>query len=124
MINKNKNIIVLISVLILILSQIACKIERIEESIPEIVPTFTTIPTNISPTITPIPTSTKNVLFGSVYNCEFLNLRIEGNDKSSIITSIPAGQQVMIISSENGWYYVLWDEYSGWVNGSYVLVGQ
>lgn len=119
--NINKpTIVITIIISIIILSQIACQIEVIESNSPTITQTIT----NSIPTITIESTIVENISeyeTAIVSNCEYLNLRIEGNENSQIISTIPANESVTIIAkSKSNWYYIGWNKMNGWVNGEYL----
>lgn len=123
----NRKQFIIISIFVLIISQIACKIEKIDESILN---TSTNFPT-IVPTITKqseTPTPNQELNYAIVVNCNYLNLRFENNENSQIIQTIPAGDKVLLLGEiSDGWYRVNWKNSSGngfvgWVNGLYLEI--
>lgn len=105
----------------LILIQIACSVS----SNATIQPTQTlTSPTEIK--ITPSQEikiiKTKDIKYGIVSSCEFLNLRKSANENSQIIITIPVDSKIIILSNENeNWYEVIYkDTYLGYVNKKYI----
>lgn len=49
-----------------------------------------------------------------------LNMRSEGNQSASVISNIPKGDTVRIISNKDGWYQVNFQEKEGWVSGDFI----
>ena len=120
---KNKNVFYLV-IISLLISQLACSIERIESTN---VPVINTIQPTISPTNTQIvqivPTITPEFRIAKT-NVEIgLNLREFPNENSKIVFTIPANSKLKVenVENENGWYLVIYDKYVGWVNGNYII---
>lgn len=115
----------LIFFIILVISMMACSIQKIE---PE-------NPAPLTATNTPNPTSTCTnpaplTQIGTVNVAEGLNLREEPNEHSVVITTLLPESKVEILSEEeNGWLCVKFEqiqddmtikEIIGYVNGSYI----
>lgn len=120
----NFKIYIIISILFIIISQIACKIEKIEKNIS---------PT-IQNTIENIPTKTQIVLSknsnfekGIVVNCEYLNIRKYSDENSEIFYTISKNSEVIILSKETNWYEIMYVSENkihilGYVNSKYIEV--
>ena len=120
--------IILICVIAILISQIACSIQKNSESIPTICPTITIESTAI-PTICPTETIEFPEIKYAITNVEVgLNIRKNADENSEIVFTIPANKKIRIVNPNpiNGnWYYVAYDidgikSYVGYVNGDYL----
>lgn len=110
---------------ILVISTIACSIQRIEPENP--VPPLSTNTPNPTPTCT---ISVPPLSVGTVNVAEGLNLRKEPNEHSEVIVTLLPNSEVEIISEdENGWLCVkvlvvqedmTKLEITGYVNGDFI----
>ncbi len=121
----NKHRYFLIFFIILLLSTMACSIQKIEpESLASLTATNTPNPT---PTCTNPASLTE---FGTVNVAEGLNLREEPNEHSIVILTLLPNSKVEILSEEeNGWLCIKTEvtqkdmsvlEVIGYVNGNYI----
>jgi len=76
----------------------------------------TTTPPSTSPSTPSNPTTTNKVY--ATVAASSLNLRTSPN--GSVITTMPSGAKVEIISTSNGWNQVKYGNYTGWASISYL----
>ena len=129
--NKYRNqygIVIAILIIFILCSLEGCTISVVTPTVPTFPPTKTTqtfTPTDIHLEFPPTKTQSYSNLYGIIVDCNYLNIRIEPNDSSQIISSVPVNSNVKIIqesySVQNGnWYEIEYNGYSGWVYGKYV----
>lgn len=51
-----------------------------------------------------------------------LNVREEPNTSAKVLTQLSKGEQVLIISSSNGWHRISYDNIKGWVSGDFISI--
>jgi uncharacterized protein YgiM (DUF1202 family) len=106
---------ILIAILLISLSILSCKIERVESLEIEKTPTKIVA-------LTPTCTEDK---FGYAFTNvdEGLNLREKANENSKILAVILPNQKVKILSNqtESGWICVEHRGVIGWVNAKYII---
>lgn len=78
-----------------------------------------TVKTEETNVVMPVEETTK---YGIVVNCELLNVRENGNTTANVITTIPNGTKVEIVSSKKDWYKVVAGDTTGFVMSEYINV--
>ncbi len=52
----------------------------------------------------------------------YVNVRLTASSEGKLIGTISNGDRVPFLKEENGWYFVQFEDLSGWVNGDYVQI--
>jgi uncharacterized protein YgiM (DUF1202 family) len=120
--NKKTILYLYLSIILLLISQIACAVSAIESTTTPSPPDPTIHPT-VTQFIYPTVTVERNIKIGIISNCSYLNLRLVHNDTSQILFSIPAGEKVEITGElKDNWYPVIYRDISGYVYSDYLVV--
>ena len=61
---------------------------------------------------------------GTVTTTDGLNVRSQANTSSSILTTLPYGAQVDVVSTSGGWHQISYNGISGYVSGDYLQVSE
>lgn len=67
----------------------------------------------------------QDIMYVTSPNGAPVNLRRSASKEADLVTRIPVGQQVSVIGEiSNGWYYISWGKYKGYIMAKYLTGGE